>query len=187
MGTEEQKAAYQDSEGIESEDAREQVYRSLRPAMMEKIRSSQKIILRTIRGFWNSPLHVKKMFQYLTGVEDLSPNIEKNLSRVVQYFEKYLIRVDKTPLKKVVDEIEDLTNEVMTTYEGNNIYKMVMIMRMFAKSIDSDGRGMFLLEDEDIITDSPFLKVYVLPDRFVLLLLRNMKYFHFPILQKFQV
>ena len=180
-------AAYQNSEGIESEDAREQVYSGLRPAMMEQIRSSQKMILRTIRGFWDSPLHVKKMFHYLTGVEDLSPNIEKNLSRVIQYFEKYLIRVDKTPLKKVVDEIDHLNNEVMTTYEGNSIFKMVTIMRMFAKSMDSDGRGMFLLEDEDIITDSPFLKVYVLPDRFVLLILRKMKYFPFPLLQKIQV
>ena len=76
---------------------------------------------------------------------------------------------------------------MITTYEGNNIYKMVMIMRMFAKSMDSDGRGMFLLEDEDIITDSPFLKVYVLPDRFVLLILRKMKYFPFALLQKIQV
>ena len=53
-------------------------------------------------------------------------------------------------------------------YRGSVLFQQIMVARLMANMIDEDGRSLFLLEDEDVITNGPFIKVLELADRSLL-------------------
>ena len=53
------------------------------------------MIDRVVRGFWNHPSHIQKLFEYLTKVPSLLENIQHGLRRQTELMERYLLRQDK--------------------------------------------------------------------------------------------
>ena len=82
--------------------------------------------------------------------------------------EQYLIRKDKSKERRIVTKIAEIDKRTATELDGNVTFKTVEIIRLLASSMEKtggDGRGIFLYAWEDPICNEPFLKVYVLPDR----------------------
>ena len=53
------------------------------------------MIDKVVRGFWNHPIHIQKLFEYLTKVPSLLENIQHGLTRQTELMERYLLRQDK--------------------------------------------------------------------------------------------
>ena len=76
--------------------------------------------------------------------------------------ELYIERKDK----KGKEKLKLLDEKVAVEYGGSLILKQIMVVRLLANLIDSDGKAIFLFEEEeDMITNGPFIKVLELPDR----------------------
>ena len=134
---------------------REKIYASVRPALMKNIRESSKIMNKVIRGFFDSPIHVHKMFEYLTGVSNLKEIITENLEGEVKKMEKVLIKKDNS----YIDKLERMRNVAQTDFHGNEIFKYVSVIRWTVKTFDKDEKSLLLFEHEEIVTDGPFLRV----------------------------
>ena len=158
-----QRANYQASSDLQDVEEREKIYAANRNAIAEQIRSSGKVINRVVRGFFSSPIHVKNQFLFLSpGSDDLVTRIETNWSQQVGYMELYIERKDK----KGKEKLKLLDEKVAVEYGGSLILKQIMVVRLLANLIDSDGKAIFLFEEEeDMITNGPFIKVLELPDR----------------------
>ena len=158
-----QRANYQASSDLQDVKEREKIYAANRNAIAEQIRSSGKVINRVVRGFFSSPIHVKNQFLFLSpGSDDLVTRIETNWSQQVGYMELYIERKDK----KGKEKLKLLDDKVSVEYGGSLILKQIMVVRLLANLIDSDGKAIFLFEEEeDMITNGPFIKVLELPDR----------------------
>ena len=158
-----QRAKYQASIDLQDVEEREKIYAANRNAIAEQIRSSEKVINRVVRGFFSSPIHVKNQFLFLSpGSDDLETRIETNWSQQVGYMELYIERKDK----KGKEKLKLLDQKVAVEYGGSLILKQIMVVRLLANLIDSDGKAIFLFEEEEeMITNGPFIKVLELPDR----------------------
>ena len=158
-----QRANYQASSDLQDVEEREKIYAANRNAIAEQIRLSGKVINRVVRGFFSSPIHVKNQFLFLSpGSDDLVTRIETNWSQQVGYMELYIERKDK----KGKEKLKLLDDKVSVEYGGSLILKQIMVVRLLANLIDSDGKAIFLFEEEeDMITNGPFIKVLELPDR----------------------
>ena len=110
---------------------------------------------KVIRGFFDSPIHVHKMFEYLTGVSNLKEIITENLEGEVKKMEKVLIKKDNS----YIDKLERMRNVAQTDFHGNEIFKYVSVIRWTVKTFDKDEKSLLLFEHEEIVTDGPFLRV----------------------------
>lgn len=152
---------YEDSVDVLDVGLREEIYAKNRPAIMEHIRKSEKVLNRVVRGYFDSPLHNHNMFVYLTGVSTLKSNVQENLATQVQLMEKYLIKKDA----KYIDKLRELDHTILSDYHGNVAFKYVSVIRWLADCLDKDGKSFFLIEGESIVTSGPFLKVIEVSDR----------------------
>ena len=157
-----QRANYQASSDLQDVEEREKIYEANRSAISEQIRSSEKVLNRVVRGFFSSPIHLKNQFLFLSpGSDDLETRIETNWLQQVGFMELYIVRKDK----KGKEKLKLLDEKVAVEYSGSLILKQIMVVRLLANLIDSDGKAFFLFAEEDLITNGPFIKVLELPDR----------------------
>ena len=157
-----ERGEYEATGDIDDEGSREQVYSANRNAITEMIRSSGKVISRVIRGFFNSPVHLHLQFLFFSpGSDDLKDRIETNWAKQIDFMEKYIEKKNKQGR----DQLLKLKDKIQLEYNGSVIIQHVMVVRMLADVIDGDGKSFLLLEDEDIVTSSPFIKVIELQDR----------------------
>ena len=129
---------YENSCSITDSDTREQVYAENRAAVCEKIRSSDIITSKVVKGFFNHPKHLHNHFIFLSGMDDLffKNNIQKNLQNEVSMFEKYLTKIKKEP------PLKQITEYVNKFYGGSLIHKAVVVIRLMAETIDGDGKDL---------------------------------------------
>ena len=157
-----ERGEYEATGEIDDEESRERVYNENRNAIAEMIRTSGKVINRVIRGFFNSPVHLHQQFLFLSpGSDDLKERIESNWVKQIDFMEKYI----EKKCKQGKEELLRLKDKIQLEYNGSVIIKHVMVVILLADVIDGDGKSFFLLEDEDIVTSSPFIKVIELEDR----------------------
>ena len=151
---------------------REAIYEENRAAIIHKIRNSKKVLSKVVRGFFDHPIHIKIMFFILTGVEELETNITNNLDKIVNQMEKYLLKVDKSKEGTSLEQIRELDSQVMTEFAGNKDIRRIKIIRWTADVIakKGDGSTFFKMEDEEMVTSSPFMQVRILPNRLKFLL-----------------
>ena len=151
---------------------REAIYEENRAAIIHKIRNSKKVLSKVVRGFFDHPIHIKIMFFVLTGVEELETNITNNLDKIVNQMEKYLLKVDKSKEGTSLEQIRELDSQVMTEFAGNKDIRRIKIIRWTADVIakKGDGSTFFKMEDEEMVTSSPFMQVRILPNRLKFLL-----------------
>ena len=153
---------YEASEGVDNEESREQVYSSNRNAIAEKIRSSGKVLNRVIRGFFNSPTHLHQQFLFFSpGSDDLKERIARNWETQIGFIQKYIEKKSK----KGKDDLKKLEEKIQLEFGGSVLLQQIMVARMLADLIDGDGKSLFLMENEEIVTNSPFIKVIELEDR----------------------
>lgn len=153
---------YENTMDITDSEVREEIYSRTRPAIMEHIRKSEKVLNRVVRGFFDSPIHNHKMFEYLTGVSTLKANVQENLEAQVRLMEKYLIKKDS----KYIEKLRALDSTVLTDYDGSLTIRHVDIMRWLADSLDRDGKALFLKDGEAVVTTGPFMKVIEVSNRY---------------------
>ena len=153
-----------DREGM-NEAAREEIFNRNRKAISQEIRESKKKVQLVVKGFFESPLHLRQQFTYFSGVSDVRVRIAKAWKLQIKNFESYIRKKDVK--KERVKKIDELRNTVMTEYEGVQTILHIWICRLMAELIDKhgDGKTMFLFEHEEISTSGPFIKVLELPDR----------------------
>ena len=146
---------------------REAIYEENRAAIIHKIRNSKKVLSKVVRGFFDHPIHIKIMFFILTGVEELETNITNNLDKIVNQMEKYFLKVDKSQEGTSLEKIRELDTLVMTEFAGNKDIRRIKIIRWTADVIakKGDGSTFFKMEDEEMVTSSPFMQVRILPNR----------------------
>ena len=158
---------YEATKDITDHLQREAIYEENSAAIMHKIRTSKKVLSKVVRGFFAHESHVKKMFFRLTGVEELETNISNNLDKIVDKMEKYLLKADKSKEETILEKIRNLDSEVMTEFAGNRDIRRIKIIRWTADVIakKGDGSTFFKMEDEEMVTSSPFMQVRILPNR----------------------
>jgi len=67
--------------------------------------------------------------------------------------------------KKGKDDLKKLEEKIQLEFGGSVLLQQIMVARMLADLIDGDGKSLFLMENEEIVTNSPFIKVIELEDR----------------------
>ena len=147
---------------LEEVEQREGVYDMNRDQIQQEINVSTKVVSKVVRGFFDDPIHIRGQFQWLTGVPSLLEKIHLNIGREVRRAEKYLVSKDK----KMKREIQDVHNAMMTEYNGNQMYAQFKILRYLGDTLErknGDGRALFLLEGEPMVTAGPHLRV-IFPD-----------------------
>ena len=160
--TDGEREEYEATEGVDNEESREQVYSSNRNAIAEKIRTSGKVLNRVVRGFFSSPSHLHQQFLFFSpGSDDLKDRIAANWENQVGFMQKYI----ENKSKKAKDDLNKLLEKIQVEFGGSVLLQQIMVMRMLADLIDGDGKSLFLMEDEEIVTTSPFFKVIELQDR----------------------
>ena len=97
------------------------------------------------RGFFAHPDHIARHFSWLTGAEDLSATVDKNLhsqigkdfqlsqeyslDKLLGYLLQYLLHIDKTmDFKEKMAGIDEL---VETEYDGCRVFKDIQILVCF--------------------------------------------------------
>ena len=158
---------YEATKDITDHLQREAIYEENRAAVIHKIRNSKKVLSKVVRGFFDHEIHIKKMFFNLTGVEELETNITQNMDKIVKQMEKYLLKADKSKEGTTLEKIRELDSIVMTEFAGNHVIRRIKIIRWTADVIakKGDGSTFFKMEDEEIVTSSPFMQVRILPNR----------------------
>ena len=126
---------YEATKDITDHLQREAIYEENRAAIIHKIRNSKKVLSKVVRGFFDHPIHIKKMFFNLTGVEELETNITNNLDKIVNQMEKYLLKVDKSKEGTSLEKIRELDTLVMTEFGGNKDIRRIKIIRWTADVI----------------------------------------------------
>ena len=160
--TDAERGEYEATEGVDDEESREQIYSSYRNAIAEKIRTSGKVLNRVVRGFFNSPSHLHQQFLFFSpGSDDLKERIAANWENQVVFMQKYI----ENKSKKGKDDLKKLVEKIQVEFGGSVLLHQIMVMRMLADLMDGDGKSLFLMEDEEIVTSSPFIKVIELQDR----------------------
>ena len=159
---------YEATKDITDHLQREAIYEENRAAVIHKIRNSKKVLSKVVRGFFDHEIHIKKMFFNLTGVEELETNITNNIDKIIKQMEKYLLKADKSKEGTTLEKIRELDAIVMTEFAGNHDIRRIKIIRWTADVIakKGDGSTFFKMEDEEIVTSSPFMQVRILPNRF---------------------
>ena len=145
---------YEATADIDNEDHRAQVYSNNRKAIAEMIRTSgsAKVLQRVIRGFFNTPDHLHHQFIYFSpGSDDLKQRITANWATQIHLMEMFIEKKHKKLQGKML--------RLKLEYNGSIILQQIMVVRLLADALDGDGRSLFLMEDEDILTNSPFIKV----------------------------
>ena len=66
------------------------------------------------------------------------------------------------------DELKKIDDDLETIYNGAKVYKDISILRKFADIVDKDGKQLLLMPGEETESSAPFLKVYELPDKYVM-------------------
>ena len=162
IATDAERGEYEATEGVDDEESREQIYSSYRNAIAEKIRTSGKVLNRVVRGFFNSPSHLHQQFLFFSpGSDDLKERIAANWENQVVFMQKYI----ENKSKKGKDDLKKLVEKIQVEFGGSVLLHQIMVMRMLADLMDGDGKSLFLMEDEEIVTSSPFIKVIELQDR----------------------
>jgi len=129
-----------------SVEKREEVYTRNRKVLHHQIRNSSKCARRVCRGFFAHPDHIARHFSWLTGAEDLSATVDKNLHSQIGYLLQYLQHIDKTmDFKEKIAEIDEL---VETEYDGCRVFKDIQILRIAGSHFDFDGTSLVRLERE---------------------------------------
>ena len=147
---------------------REEIYQKHRAALMKQIRGSTRVIDRVVFRFFDDPLHIKKMFQYLTQVADLRDKIQLNWNEELTKMRQFIIGNDKNGnIKKMLSKIEE---KIETEYYGSKTLLDVFTLRGLCELLENkqlgDGRFLILMESEDITDNTgPYLKARELNDK----------------------
>jgi len=146
-------------------DAREEVFAKNRETLQNKFRTSKNQIGRVCKSFFNSPGHLQKQFEWLTGNTVMKENVEKNLKAQIGYMEKVLLFEKQSLDFKGI--IEDLNTRMETDYDGNKTVKEINVLRLAGTHLDQDGSVLILFESElPAKTTSPFILAIEFPSRF---------------------
>ena len=68
-----------------------------------------------VRGFFESPLHLRQQFAYFSGVSDVRVRIAKAWNHQIKNFESYIRKKDMK--KERIKKIDEIRNTMMTEYE----------------------------------------------------------------------
>ena len=146
---------------------REEIYEKHRAALMKQIRTSTRLIDRVVFRFFDCPLHVKKMFQFLTKVADLRDNIQLNWNEELSKMRKFIIDNDKKgDVKKLLSQVEE---KIESDYNGSRTLLDVATLRGLCELLEDKGKGdgkfLILMENEECDNSGPFLKAREMNDK----------------------
>ena len=117
--------------------------------------------------FFDDPIHIKKMFKYLTQVEDLREKIQLNWNEELSKMRQYIVANDKKgDVKELLSQIEE---RIETEHHGSKTLLDVYTLRGLCELLEDkqlgDGKFLILMQDEVCDNTGPFLKARELNDK----------------------